>query len=82
MVRTIHLHRPVNVVFAPIDDLIGVANIKAVLPSENGGPPEEIPLNGLAFTDPDGETHIYVMADEERQIAIRQLTGGIILPGQ
>jgi len=82
MARTIHVHRPVNVLFAPIDDLIGVAQIKALIPpDEGGGQPVEIPLNGLAFTDGAGETHVFVMADEERQFTIRQLTGGIVLPG-
>ena len=82
MARTIHVHRPVNVLFAPINDLIGVAQIKALLPADDGGgKPAEIPLHGLAFTDADGETHVFVMADEERQFTIRQMTGGIVLPG-
>jgi len=79
--RTIHVHRPVNVLFAPIEHLVGVAQIQAVMPADDGGGrPVEIPLNGLAFTDADGETHVFVMADEERQFTIRQMTGGIVLP--
>lgn len=82
MARMIHIHRPVNVLHAPIDELVGAAAIKAFRPADTGGgQPTEIPLSGLAFTDGDGEMHVFVMADEERQITIRQLTGGIVLPG-
>jgi hypothetical protein len=35
---------------------------------------------GLAFIDPDGETHIYVMTDEGKGNLIRKLTGGVVLP--
>lgn len=79
--RAIHVHRAHHCKFAPIEELVGVADIKAIAQADpGGGQPTEIPLNGLAFTDADGETHVYVLADEERQIVIRQLTGGIVLP--
>jgi hypothetical protein len=80
--REIRIHRPFNVAFAPIDDLVGAAHIKAVLtPDNGGGQPVEVPLSGLSFTGRDGDIDIFVMSDEERQITIQQLTGGIVLPG-
>ncbi|HZT93258.1 MAG TPA: hypothetical protein VE985_02115 [Gaiellaceae bacterium] len=78
--RSIHIHRPANVRYAPIGELVGVADIRALAEPENGGEPAEIPLHGLAFVDVDGETHVYVMAEPERQIVIQQLTRGIVLP--
>jgi hypothetical protein len=80
--RTIHIHRPVAVAFDPIGELVGVAGIRAVIPADSGGGmPTEVPLSGLAFTDADGETHVFVMDDEVKQIVLRHLTGGVILPG-
>jgi hypothetical protein len=35
---------------------------------------------GLAMTDPDGETHVYIFSEEGRQNLMQQLTGGIVIP--
>jgi len=35
----------------------------------------------LVFTDPDGERHVYPFTDQARVALVKQLTGGVILPG-
>ncbi len=32
------------------------------------------------MTDPDGETHIYVFTEDGKQVLLRELTGGVIVP--
>lgn len=39
------------------------------------------PLEQLAFSDPDGETHTYVFTDDGKQNLISKLTGGLVIPG-
>ena len=48
--------------------------------SENGGEPET--PKALCFTDPDGEKHVYLFSEEGRVALIRQLTGGLVVPGK
>lgn len=83
MAATIQIHVHAAIAVAPIDELVGVARVKLTKPADDGGGvPEEVPLKGLAFTDiQTGETHIYVLTDEGRENLIRNLTGGIVLPG-
>jgi hypothetical protein len=78
----IHIHAAVkNVRYAPIDEVVGVDRVKAFLPADDGGGQlVEIPMSGLEFTDADGETHVFVMNDQLRQVVLQQLTGGIVLP--
>lgn len=50
-------------------------------PRSNGSDPASYTPKALAFTDPDGETHVYPMTEEARENLVRMLTGGIIVPG-
>lgn len=79
---TIHVHLHETMAFAPIDELVGVANVKLTRNADaGGGIPTDVPLKGLAFTDlQTGETHIHVLTDEGRQNLVEKLTGGIVLP--
>lgn len=47
-------------------------------PDGNGGGGEA--PKALWFTDPDGETHVFVFSDEGRQALIKKLTGGLVVP--
>jgi hypothetical protein len=45
--------------------------------SEDGSAPEPF---GLAFVDPDLETHIYVFTEDDKKRLISALTGGLVVP--
>lgn len=47
-------------------------------PSGNGDGP--VKLMGLAFTDVDGESHVYVLDETGKQELIKRLTGGLVVP--
>lgn len=76
----VKLHPFANFAFKPLGELIGVVHVEAAGSGENGGQPQ--PPKGLAFTDPDGETHVYVFTEEGRANLVAMLTGGIVIPGQ
>lgn len=77
--RTIH---PVaNFVWGRTADLFPDLQLQSS-PLANGSGGEPVDAMALAFTDPqDGETHIYVFAEEGRKKLIAALTGGIVVPG-
>jgi hypothetical protein len=75
----IHVHPHSNFAFAPLEELVGVLDIKETNVDDNGtGEPE--PVKGLAFIDGDGEGHVYVLTERGRQKLIAQLSGGIVVP--
>lgn len=70
------VHMVSQVEWGPVDRYAADLGIRTE--PENGGEPE-VP-KALRFLDPDGEAHIYLFSDEGRQLLIRQLTGGLIVP--
>jgi hypothetical protein len=68
------VHMQSNYAFDSIDSFAPYLGIRQP-PDGNGGEP--VAPKALAFTDPDGETHVYVFSEEGRQGLIRALTGGI-----
>jgi hypothetical protein len=50
-------------------------------PGSNGDAAHADPPMGLAFIDPDGETHVFVFNEDGRKKLLEALTGGIVLPG-
>lgn len=71
-----------NMKFQRLEELVGwiADDVRATInaPAERNG--DRPKLMGLAFTDPDGESHVYVFTDEGKQNLIRQLTGGLVVP--
>ncbi len=77
---SVHIHPYSNIRWGKYADLAGDI-VRIGLPDAavgNGAPPGE-PL-ALAMTDPDGETHIYVFTEDGKQVLLRELTGGVIVP--
>lgn len=72
--RTVHPRADIG--WAPLKQLC--PDIKLELTRPDGKTEEPW---GLLFTDPDGEQHVYVFAEQGRQNLLRHLTGGLILPG-
>lgn len=44
----------------------------------NGG--GQVAPKALWFTDPDGETNVFVFSEDGRQALVRKLTGGLVVP--
>jgi hypothetical protein len=74
--RTIHPQSSVR--YAPISQIAPDVQMRANVTPENGAGEE---VQALAFIDPDGETHIYPLSEEGKQALLKQLTGGIVVPG-
>ena len=77
---SVKVHLISNMTYKPLEQLIGFFgdDIKAMVNAgDNGQKPK---LYGLAFDDPDGEAHIFVMTDDGKQNLIRKLTGGLVVP--
>lgn len=72
------VHMVSNVEWGPIDRFAADLGIRNQ--PENGGDPEQ--PKALCFADPDGETHVYIFNEDGRKALIRQLTGGLVVPGQ
>lgn len=73
--RVVHVQHSFRV--APMRDL---APDVALAAQNAAGEIERAEMPGIAFTDPDGEVHIYVLDDEGRGRLVQQLTGGIVMP--
>lgn len=73
----ITFHPSADITWAPLAELIGVLKIQVKAAVDENGERAELELYGLAFTDPDGETHVYLFTDEGKRSLITQLTGGI-----
>ena len=79
---TLKVHIVSNMRWAPLKELAGyIADDVAPLvqPEVANGDGPVIPM-GLAFTDPDGEAHVYVLDDAAKQALVKKLTGGVVLP--
>lgn len=74
----IHVHQESSFLYGPVEDMVGMFDIKVSATAENGGAPEQ--PKGLAFVDSDGESHVYILSESGRQKLVAQLTGGIVLP--
>lgn len=73
-----HVHPFAEFDFGPIDRFAPDLGMRGK-PAEEGG---EAPIpNAVAFRDPDGETHVYVISDEGRTALMKCLSGGIIIAG-
>jgi hypothetical protein len=68
--RTIHPRWQLN--YAPLERMVPDLRVS----SENGE--AEVPTHGLAFTDPDGETHVYMLTDSQKTELVKMLTGVIV----
>lgn len=73
-----HVHPKSSSRWARLSEIVPDMKIEFMPTSDNGGEVEE-PM-GLAFTDPDGETHVYVFSEEGRKDLVANLTGGVHLP--
>ena len=75
--RTIHPASRHN--FGPLATIAPDVSLRLPAAADgNGGGPEE--PQALAFTDPDGETHVYLFDEAGKQRLVQTLTGGIIIP--
>jgi hypothetical protein len=61
--------------FGPMSELCPDLTLEA---HDNDG--NKIDVLGLAFTDPDGECHVYCFDENGKESLIRQLSGGVIMP--
>lgn len=75
---TRHVHLFSEFDFGPIDRFAADLGVRGK-PAEEGG--EKPVPNAIAFRDPDGETHVYVLSDEGRAELTKCLSGGIIIAG-
>lgn len=76
--RTVHPKSDFS--YKPLSEVAPDLVVAQRPPEGNGGEPEQ-PM-ALVFTDiDDQEQHVYVFSDKGRQNLIRELTGGIVLPG-
>ena len=66
----------------PLDDLAGFIadDVTRMVQPESGNGAAPPKLMGLAFTDPDGESHVYVLDEAGKQQLLKQLTGGLVVP--
>lgn len=78
------IHPMSSIAWKPLSELAPDITIKHEQPVDatgNGHKEEPETSMGLAFIDPDGETHIYVFDTDGKQKLLAQLTGGIVIPG-
>lgn len=76
LIRKVHMVS--NIEWGPIDRFAPDLGIRTE--PTNGGEPET--PKALCFRDPDAETHVYIFSEEGRVALIRQLTGGLVVPGK
>lgn len=75
LTRKVHMVSTVD--YGSIDKFAPDLGVRGEQP--NGGEP--ITPTALCFRDPDGETHVYVFSEEGWQALLKQLTGGLVIPG-
>jgi hypothetical protein len=46
----------------------------------DGNGDKQVAPDALWFTDPDGETHVFVFSEDGRKALIAKLTGGLVIP--
>lgn len=71
------LHFETSFEYAPVDKFCPDMDI--TMPADNGGGKPTVPM-AISFRDPDGETHVFLLADTGRKKLIAKLTGGIVMP--
>lgn len=72
------VHARFAIAVGPVDRYVPPTMQIRQEPDDGGGKPA-VP-QAVAFQDPDGETHVYVLSDETRRGLIAKLTGGIMVP--
>lgn len=70
-----HIHPQADMAFEKMSKLAPQLQIGGLGPT--GEPVTSDDIMGLKFTDPDGETHIYILSDDGKAGLIATLTGGV-----
>jgi len=70
------VHPQAQIKWGPVKEL--VPDLEVTAQSMNGAGAAEV--WALAFIDPDGETHVYLLDGGGKSALIAQVTGGVVLP--